>query len=88
MQKEIVISISGSLYDRLMDMDIDNDTSSFNESVLVASIQNGTLLPKGHGKLKDVDALYEQFSKAFKDILDNAPTIIEKLRLLAEEGSD
>lgn len=51
---QIVISISDSLYDRLIDMDIDSDTCSFNESALVESIKNGTPLPKGHGKLVDV----------------------------------
>lgn len=47
-------------------------------------IRKGTPLPKGHGRLIDSDALYndlifpnEQFSKSFKDILDDAPTIIE-----------
>lgn len=51
--KEIVIKISDSLYDKLINMNIDSDTCSFNESVLVESIQNGILLPKGHGELKD-----------------------------------
>ena len=47
------------------------------------SIRNGISLPKGHGRLIDADALYddlifpnEQFGKAFKDILNDAPTII------------
>lgn len=51
---------------------------------LEQSVLDGTILPKGHGKLKDVDALYEdlifpneQFGKTFKDILDDAPTIIK-----------
>ena len=41
---QIVISISESLYDRLIHMNSDRDTCSFNESVLVESIQNGTPL--------------------------------------------
>lgn len=42
---QIVISISESFYDRLINMNSDNDTCSFNESALVASIQNGTPIP-------------------------------------------
>ena len=48
------------------------------------AIKNGTPLPKGHGRLKDVDELYnslefptQQFASAFKQVLDDAPTIIE-----------
>lgn len=54
---KIVINISHSLYDRLIDMNIDSDTCSFNESALVESIQNGMLLPKGYGRLGDLDFL-------------------------------
>lgn len=55
--KKIVIKISDSLYDRLIDMNIESDTCSFNESALVEAIQNGTPLPRGHGRLIDADAL-------------------------------
>ena len=57
---QIVIKISKSLYDRVIGMDIDRDTCSFNESALVESIQNGTPLPK-HGDLKDADKLKHAF---------------------------
>lgn len=44
-------------------------------------IANGTPLPKGHGDLKDADALKHKFiSYGYdygKDELDEAPTIIE-----------
>ena len=53
-------------------------------SLMGKAIQNGIPLPTGHGRLIDADALYndlifpnEQFGKAFKDILNDAPTIIE-----------
>lgn len=83
---QIVISISDSLYDRLIDMDIDSDTCSFNESALVESIKNGTPLPKGHGRLGDLDALRKEISSwgmndyepsDFIDEIDIADVIIE-----------
>ena len=47
------------------------------------AVRDGTPLPKGHGKLIDADALYadltfptQQFAKAFRQILDDAPTMI------------
>ena len=46
--------------------------------MLDATIYNGTVLPKGHGKLIDADALKRigRYSHTNSDI-DNAPTIIE-----------
>lgn len=47
------------------------------------AIVNGTVLPKGHGRIGDLDRLYTVFEKnvvsadAFKELFDNAPTIIE-----------
>lgn len=47
------------------------------------AVINGTPLPKGHGKIGDLDRLFEVFKKnvvgadAFKDLFDSAPTIIE-----------
>lgn len=47
-------------------------------------IQNGIPLPKNHGRLIDADELYnslefptQQFASAFKQVLDDAQTIIE-----------
>lgn len=87
---QIVINISDSLYDRLIKMNSDSDTCSFNESALVESIQNGTPLPKGHGNLKDVGKcdrklFYQQCGganslinvKTAFDMLLSLPTIIE-----------
>lgn len=53
--------------------------------MIAQSIANGTPLPKGHGRLKDVDRLESHdeydgqgFTKSvYKDDIDNAPTIIE-----------
>ena len=59
---------------------------------LLRAVINGTPLPKGHGRLIDADALYndlmfpnEQGSRTFKEILDDAGTIIEADKA---EGSD
>lgn len=48
------------------------------------AIRSGILLPKGHGRLIDADELYnslefptQQFASAFKQVLDDASTIIE-----------
>lgn len=47
------------------------------------AVRNGTPLPKGHGRIGDLDRLYNVFDKnvvsadAFKELFDYAPTIIE-----------
>ena len=83
---ELVIKIPEEVkqtFDNAKDEDLYGNYYDRN-SLIGKAIQNGIQLPKGHGRLIDVDALYndlifpnEQFSKAFKDILDDAPTIIE-----------
>lgn len=46
-------------------------------------IKNGKPLPKGHGKIGDIDRLQEVFRRnvmgadAYKQLFDDAPTIIE-----------
>jgi hypothetical protein len=46
-------------------------------------IRKGTPLPKGHGRIGDLDRLYTVFEKnvvsagAFKELFDHTPTIIE-----------
>ncbi len=45
--------------------------------ILVNSVENGTPLPKGHGRLIDADAVLEEpIGNTYKDI-DIAETIIE-----------
>ena len=50
---------------------------------LIQGIKNGTPLPKGHGKIGDLDRLYNVFEKnvvsagVFKELFDHAPTIID-----------
>ena len=51
------------------------------------AIQRGTPLPKGHGRLKDVDKIEalldldkadNEIAKALKNIMEHVPTIIEE----------
>ena len=71
----------------LIDKALWNDVSDFDKEDLVIvlnAIAHGTPLPKGHGRLIDADELYnslefptQQFASAFKQVLNDAPTIIE-----------
>jgi len=61
------------------------DQQSICDSYIQQAIINGIPLPKGHGRLKDVDRLESHdeydgqgFTKSvYKDDIDNLPTIIE-----------
>lgn len=76
-----MIDIDDEDYKRIQDIsDVFNSLTSRTYS----AIRNGTPLPKGHGRLIDADALYndlefptKQFAEAFKEILNDTPTIIE-----------
>lgn len=81
-QIELVIKIPEVAHDLLSGKI--NTASIDLYSILIQAVQLGTPLPKGHGRLIDADELYnslefpnQQFAKAFKDILNDAPTIIE-----------
>lgn len=90
---QIVIDIPEKIYNRYI-----NYTESYidfvfvgTEEILVKAIRNGTILPKGHGRLIDADAKNKELAdeyhgmisdesiKIYKIIqmLDDAPTIIE-----------
>lgn len=43
---------------------------------VINAIKNGTPLPKGHGRLKDVDNIFS-YSEDLYEAIDCAPTIIE-----------
>jgi hypothetical protein len=74
---KVVIDIDENLYIRLFDNGVDN----YDDAVDMAkAIRKGTPLPKGHGRLVDADALYDQFEYAdydFEKTMEYAPTIIE-----------
>ena len=75
---ELVIKIDEKLYSDMKSLPF----TTFTEDVII----NGTPLPKGHGRLGDLDALREEVSSwgmndyepsDFIDIIDQADTIIE-----------
>lgn len=74
---EVVIKIPKDIYKRL-----DDPFDTMWEHYLVPcayAIRNGTVLPKGHGRLIDGDELRNKwiFGRQEKEEIDNAPTIIE-----------
>ena len=82
---KLVIEIPDYTYEELRDC---KGVITIGEAIVITqAIKNGTPLPKGHGRLKDVDWIddnceYHYSDKdgswcyALRDI-DNAPTIIE-----------
>ena len=55
------------------------------------AVRNGTPLPKGHGRLIDGDALYDQYRYAdydFDKTMEYAPTIIEADTAESEDDED
>lgn len=77
---QIVIDMDEELYKK-----IKKNCYIYEEEIesVAFSIIGGTVLPKGH-KIIDADELYnslkfptQQFASAFKQMLDDAPTIIE-----------
>ena len=75
---QIVIDIPEDVYTRLFDNGIqDNEIAVDDVCEMARALRLGTLLPKGHGRLIDADAvLVEPFGNTYKDI-DIAETIIE-----------
>lgn len=56
------------------------------DPVVHEAIYNGTILPKGHGRLKDIDEVERRLdldkpdnviAKALKNIIESVPTIVE-----------
>lgn len=76
---QIVIDIDDNLYTRLFD---NGKTNVMDMRRACVAIQKGTVLPKSHGKLKDVDKIIEELgcedeAIIFEEILREAPIIIE-----------
>ena len=80
---QIVIEIDDKLYNQIKYLEPKADTML---DELMRSVQNGTPLPKGHGRLIDADELKRTMEKdkrkalSFVDLTDFvwlAPTIIE-----------
>lgn len=82
---QLVIDISKEYYDEILAQGMDGS----HLVPLYKAIANGTLLPKGHGDLKDADKLKHAFIKwsmavqgsftnsDIASIVDISPTIIE-----------
>lgn len=82
------------LIDIPKDMDLRNYDIPYD---ILNIITNGTPLPKGHGELKDVDALYENTEIGHDEdgyacvtwkAINDAPTIIEAEGVRENENSD
>ncbi|MDT3387706.1 MAG: hypothetical protein LIR46_08110 [Bacteroidota bacterium] len=82
---ELVIKISKKDYETLINKNDSTTPSMIARMNLYKALKNGTPLPKGHGDLKDIDAInideedfYEgaDYVRAIEAIID-APTIIE-----------
>lgn len=68
---QIVIDIDNELYQMCKDLYGDADP-------VESAIANGTQLPKGHGRLKDVDHYIKmQWEHPDYSLMDDEPTIIE-----------
>ena len=78
---KIIVDIPDRQYEYLSKIaNVGEEPLGYYERVIMC----GTPLPKGHGRLIDADELYDSlifpnslFGKAFKEILDDAPAIIE-----------
>lgn len=78
---KIVIEINNDLYNEIL-------SRKYSKTRLEKAVANGTPLPKHHGRLIDADVLkHELIDKEWitdydgdglEDIVDEAPTIIEK----------
>ena len=70
---EVVIRIGKKYYDNLM------SKAYLIPYGLEKAIANGTVLPKGHGRLIDADVLADSFEDNYEfcEALNNTPTVIE-----------
>ena len=79
---KIVIDIDEDYYE-IIKHDVKVNHNDFKPYTIIA---NGTLLPKGHGRLKDIDKVERLLdldkpdnilAKGLKTIIESVPTIIE-----------
>ena len=86
---QIVIDIDENLYTRLFNNGVDN----YDDAVDMAkAIRKGTPLPKGHGKIGDLDRLYAVFERnvagvnAYKPLFNAIDIIIEADKMRSEDN--
>ena len=75
---QIVIDIPEEVYKSIQD----NDYCGISNADMYNAVKNGTPLPKGHGKLVDLDQMCHDYwdggyMEIHSDDLDNIKTIIE-----------
>ena len=77
---ELVIKIPEELYNRFgYEYSEESLISKYTNDAILEAFCNGTPLPKGHGRLIDADAVYDDFEHGeydFEAALEYAPTII------------
>ena len=75
---QIVIDIPEEIYERCRKFELHCGEAE----VLEGAVATGTPLPKRHGRIGDLDRLYQVFERnvvggVFRQLFDMAPTIIE-----------
>lgn len=86
---KIIIDIPEGIYKHTQEYEI-GGFSQENDAKIFTAIKHGTPLPKGHGRLGDLDALYQEietkgwfdsddayYGGGLEDIVLSAPTLIE-----------
>lgn len=85
---EVVIKLPKEVYEAIQQIDriiSDRRNGKTIEFALWNGFKNGTVLPKGHGRLVDADAILEDpYGNTYKDI-DIAETIIEADKAESED---
>ena len=91
---EIVIKITDKMYQRAVDLANNSKENTFN-SFIYNSIKDGTPLPKGHGRIGDIDALLKDAYNAFpcSDIDDTnirrgMEIVVNSADVIIEAGSE
>ena len=86
---QIIIDIPEDVYKRTVSH---REFKDLNDCVTtIKALENGTPLPKGHGRLIDADVLIDSLGISDRDIycedvIEDAPTIIKADKAESEEG--
>jgi len=85
---KLIIDIPDHLYKLLKDFPSDSNETTI-ENVLMKAVENGTPLPKGHGRLIDADDYAKKFDTNINGRIGEeyiiAPTIIEADKAESED---
>lgn len=73
---QIVIDIPQHLYDLIKKFPSDSNEGTV-ENVLVKSVEHGTPIPEGHGRLIDADDFFDEFSEIAVEPYINALTVLK-----------